>query len=118
MGFYFVTFLQDLIDSDLPKAVQLFRSLTEQVRTASFTLMLLLFSKRSHSDHMLVDAQFLGLFSLPNVRHLAVTVAPFSHDNCCLSDFLLWLFLGGFISGLFSAGGLGYESCPGAAHPS
>lgn len=95
--FYFVTFLQDLIDSDLPKAVQLFRSLTEQVRTswnqtASFTLILLLFSKRSHSDHMLVDAQFLGLFSRTLARHLAVTVAPLSHDNCCQSDFLLWPF--------------------------
>lgn len=33
-GFISFTFLQDLIDSDLPKAVQLFRSLTEQVRTS------------------------------------------------------------------------------------
>lgn len=32
--FYFVTYLQDLIDGDLPKAVQLFRSLTEQVGTS------------------------------------------------------------------------------------
>lgn len=65
--------------------------------------------RRSHScfyclrnDHtvitVLVDAQFVGLFSLPDVRHLAATVAPLSHDSCCRSDFLLWLiffFLGG-----------------------
>lgn len=70
--------------------------------------------RRSHScfyclrnDHtvitVLVDAQFLGLFSLPDVRHLAATVAPLSHDNCCQSDFLLWLI---FFWGGVGRGGL------------
>lgn len=110
-------FLQDLIDSDLPKAVQLFRGLTEQVRTSGnrYSYCLL-------NDHTVIKCWWMfslwNCFSTPSVRHLAVTVAPLSHDNSCDSVVVVVFSFRGFIFGFVSAGGLGYESCPGAAHPS